>query len=105
MAQRSRITATVLTIVLAAVPAGRLVAQSGAGRPLWETLVRAPLPEDSESFISINSLSVPAEPVPEHSHASPIFAHKAGGFFDAPVQLLRYQVLSMSLKERLRCRA
>jgi len=101
MAQRSRIIATVLTTVLAAVPSGWLVAESGAERPVWKTLLLVPLPEDSAPFISVNSLAV-SEPVREHSHASPVFAyvvqgeienqvepdppaiHKTGGFFYEP---------------------
>jgi quercetin dioxygenase-like cupin family protein len=97
--------ATILTAVLAAVAAGRLVAQSGAERPVWRTLLQAALPEDSEPFISVNSLAV-SEPVREHSHSSPVFAyvvqgeienqvdpdppaiHRTGGFFyEAPRQL------------------
>ncbi|HVH28319.1 MAG TPA: cupin domain-containing protein [Vicinamibacterales bacterium] len=92
MVQRSRIIATVLTTVVAAVPAGRLVAQSGAGRPVWKTLLQAPLPEDSEPFISVNGLSLPlASPVPApvgagHTHTGPVFAYIAQGEIENQVE-------------------
>ena len=51
----SRILATLLTAALAAFPAATLIAQSGAKGQVWETLLQAPLPEDTEPIISINS--------------------------------------------------
>jgi quercetin dioxygenase-like cupin family protein len=97
-----RVIATVLTAVLATASAAMLVAQSGAARPEWETLVRAPLPEDGEPMLSVNGLTLPAQPVAEHSHAGPVVGyilqgeienqvepeppaiHKPGGFFYEP---------------------
>src|SRR5580765_8432732 len=90
----------ILTLLLA----GRAVgfAQTPAN-PQWETLVRAPLPEGIEPLLSVNGLTMPAEPVKEHSHAGPVVGYilqgeienqvepdppaiyKAGGFFsEAP---------------------
>ena len=95
--------ATVMTIVLAVASAAMLVAQSGPESPVWETLVRAPLPETIEPILSINGLTMPQKPVAEHSHAGPVVGyilqgeienqvepeppaiHKPGGFFyEAP---------------------
>jgi quercetin dioxygenase-like cupin family protein len=94
-----RVIATLLTIVLAVSSAAMLVAQSGAASPEWETLVRAPLPDDVEPALSVNGLTMPAQPVVEHSHAGPVIGyvlqgeienqiepeppaiHKPGGFF------------------------
>jgi quercetin dioxygenase-like cupin family protein len=100
--------AAALTTVLAAVSAASLVAQSGAGAVEWETLVRAPLPEDGEPIISVNGLTMPAEPVAAHSHAGPVVGYilqgeiqnqvepdppaiyKPGGFFyEAPRRVHR----------------
>jgi quercetin dioxygenase-like cupin family protein len=104
-------------VVLAGVSIATLVAQTRAGGPVWETLIRAPLPEDSEPFMSINGLSVSAEPVAEHSHASPVFAyvvqgeienhvepgppavHKAGGFFYEPPRHLHKMLRGLSPTE------
>ncbi|HEY7188543.1 MAG TPA: DUF3179 domain-containing (seleno)protein [Vicinamibacterales bacterium] len=101
---RSRIVFTMFATVLAMASA-RVSAQSG-GPPVWETLVRVPLPGDAEPIISVNGLTMPAEPVAEHSHPGQTIAylvageienqvapdppaiHKAGGhFYEAPRQL------------------
>jgi hypothetical protein len=102
---RRRIILTALTTMLAVVNV-RLMAQSSPGTPQWETLVRVPLPPDSEPVISVNGLTMPAQPVAEHSHAGstigyivqgeienqvapdPLAVHKPGGhFYEAPRQL------------------
>ena len=69
----ARILATVLTIALAARSAAGLAAQSAAAGPQWETLAQAPLPEGVEPNLSINSLTLPAEPVPRitQPHTTP----------------------------------
>jgi quercetin dioxygenase-like cupin family protein len=110
----SWILATFLTAALAAFPAAKLIAQSGAKGPVWETLLQAPLPENVEPIISVNSLLLPlAPPVPPpvgtgHTHADPVIAYivqgeienqvepdppaiyKTGGFFyEAPMHVHR----------------
>jgi quercetin dioxygenase-like cupin family protein len=47
--------------------------------PQWETLVRVPLPPDAEPVISVNGLTMPAQPVGEHSHAGPTIGYIAKG--------------------------
>src|ERR1700733_13417703 len=54
----SKIIATLLITVVPTVAAGGLKAQAGAGRPVWETLLQEPLPEDSEPQVSVFSLPV-----------------------------------------------
>jgi quercetin dioxygenase-like cupin family protein len=106
---------TILTAGLAAFSAGRIEAQSGAGKPMWETLMRAPVPADSLPNISVVSIPVPpAPPVPRepgagHTHPGPVFAYilqgeienhvdpygpqlyKPGGFFyEAPLHVHRF---------------
>ena len=94
-----------LVAALTVAPA-RVMAQSGAAAPQWETLVRVPLPPDGEPVISVNGLTMPAQPVGEHSHAGPTIGyiaegeienqvapdlpavHRPGGhFYEAPRQL------------------
>jgi quercetin dioxygenase-like cupin family protein len=114
--RNSRIVAPVLTLVLGALPAGRLAAQSGAERPLWETLMQAPLPEDCQPIISVFSISGPPAPPVQgpigagHKHAGPVFVYilqgeietqiepdppaiyKPGDFFyEAPMHVHRFQ--------------
>ena len=117
----ARILATVLTVALAAVPAAGLVSQSGAERPEWETLAQAPLPEGVEPILSINSLTLPAEPVPRiaqpHTHSGPVVAyivkgeienqiepdppaiHKPGGFFLEPPMHVHKMLRNLSTTE------
>jgi len=71
----------------------------------WETLVHEPLPSDVEPVISVNGLTMPEQPVPEHTHqhsvigyivegeienqvgSDPPVIYKAGGvFYEAPRQ-------------------
>jgi hypothetical protein len=105
---RLRIILAALATVLAVVPA-HVMAQSGGGAaPRWETLVRVPLPPDGDPVISVNGLTMPAQPVNEHSHAGttigyiaqgeienqvapdPPAIHKPGShFYEAPRQLHR----------------
>jgi quercetin dioxygenase-like cupin family protein len=47
--------------------------------PAWEMLVREPLPADIESVISVNGLTMPEQPVAEHSHQSPVIGYIVGG--------------------------
>src|SRR5262245_34480529 len=104
-----KIVRTMYTALLASscmVSAAQFVAQAGVSEPVWETLVRAPLPADGELVISVNGLTMPAEPVAEHSHEGSVIAYlvegeienqvepnpsaiiKPGGFFyEAPRQL------------------
>jgi quercetin dioxygenase-like cupin family protein len=90
--QHSRIIATALTVALATFSAARLEAQSEAGTPVWETLLRAPLPKDSLPKISVLSLPVsPAPPVPRapgagHTHAGPVFAYVLQGEIENQVE-------------------
>jgi quercetin dioxygenase-like cupin family protein len=117
----ARILTTVLTIALAAVSAAGLVAQSGARGPAWETLAQAPLPEGVEPILSINSLTLPAEPVPRitqpHTHTGPVVAyivageienqiepdppvvHKPGGFFLEPPMHVHRMLRNLSTTE------
>ena len=83
--QNSRIITTALTALLAALPAG-------AGKPVWETLMQAPLPDDSDPQISVFSIPVPpAPPVPHpigagHTHAGPVFAYILQGEIENQVE-------------------
>jgi quercetin dioxygenase-like cupin family protein len=47
--------------------------------PTWETLVREPLPADIEPVISVNGLTMPEQPVAEHSHAGPVIGYIVDG--------------------------
>jgi quercetin dioxygenase-like cupin family protein len=47
--------------------------------PAWETLVREPLPADVEPVISVNGLTMPEQPVAEHSHQSPVIGYIVDG--------------------------
>ncbi|HLG56566.1 MAG TPA: hypothetical protein VI485_14605 [Vicinamibacterales bacterium] len=117
----ARILVTVLGIALAAVSAAGLVAQSGAGSPEWETLAQAPLPEGVEPILSINSLTLPAEPTPRitqsHTHSGPVVAyiltgeienqiepdppaiHKPGGYFVEPPMHVHRMLRNLSTTE------
>ena len=75
----SRVIVIALAVVAGVSSADRLVAQSVAAAPTCETLVRAPLPADAEPVISVNGLTMPAEPVAEHSHAGPAVGYIVAG--------------------------
>ena len=75
---RSRIVGAGLAALVAAALAVRLIAQ-GSGAPTWETLVRQPLPGESEPVISVNGLTMPGEPVGEHSHPGPTIGYITAG--------------------------
>src|SRR5262249_20447950 len=47
--------------------------------PTWETLVRELLPADIEPVISVNGLTMPEQPVAEHSHAGPVIGYVVDG--------------------------
>jgi quercetin dioxygenase-like cupin family protein len=47
--------------------------------PTWETLVREPLPADIEPVISVNGLTMPEQPVAEHSHSGPVIGYIVDG--------------------------
>src|SRR5215510_10327935 len=47
--------------------------------PTWETLVREPLPADVEPVISVNGLTMPEQPVAEHSHPGPVIGYIVDG--------------------------
>jgi quercetin dioxygenase-like cupin family protein len=47
--------------------------------PVWETLVHEPLPSDVEPVISVNSLTMPEQPVAEHSHQGPVIGYIVDG--------------------------
>jgi quercetin dioxygenase-like cupin family protein len=47
--------------------------------PTWETLVREPLPADIEPVISVNGLTIPEQPVAEHSHPGPVIGYIVDG--------------------------
>src|SRR5215831_19171634 len=47
--------------------------------PTWEMLVREPLPPDVEPVISVNGLTMPEQPVAEHSHQSPVIGYIVEG--------------------------
>ena len=82
----SRITITALTAVLGIVSAVRLVAQASDAKPQWEILVRAPLPDEVEPIISVNGLTMPAQPVVEHSHAGPTIGYIVQGEIENQVE-------------------
>jgi quercetin dioxygenase-like cupin family protein len=75
-----------LTAVLAVASPAVLAEQSDAGRPEWETLVRAPLPEDVDPIISVNGLTMPAQPVAAHSHAGPVIGYILQGEIENQVE-------------------
>ena len=102
----SRVVFIGLVVAVAALPSTRPSAQTAAPAPKWEVLVRAPLPADTEPVISVNGLTMPKEPVGEHSHPGPTIGyiaagevenqvapdppviHRSGGhFYEAPRQL------------------
>jgi quercetin dioxygenase-like cupin family protein len=77
----------ILTFVLvAALPAVRLEAQSADPAPQWEVLVRALLPEGIEPLLDVNGLTMPAEPVKEHSHAGPVVGYVLQGEIENQVE-------------------
>jgi quercetin dioxygenase-like cupin family protein len=114
--RHSWITLIILTAVLVAFPEGRLGAQSADERPVWETLMQQPLPEDTQPVISVLSISGPPAPPVQppigagHTHAGPVFVYilqgeietqiepdlpaiyKPGEFFyEAPMHVHRFQ--------------
>ena len=104
--KRSRFVVVALVVATAGALVARLSAQTGELTPTWEALVRVPFAPDTEPVISVNGLTMPTEPVGEHSHpgatigyvvtgeienqmmpAAPAI-HKPGGhFYEAPRQL------------------
>jgi quercetin dioxygenase-like cupin family protein len=82
--------------------------------PTWETLVREPLPADIEPVISVNGLTMPEQPVAEHSHPGPVIGYivdgeienqidpdplaifKAGGVFYEPPRHLHKMMRTVS---------
>lgn len=114
MPKRWRI-GTILSAAFAALFLAKIEAQTGTKSPVWETLMRAPIPEDSLPNIGVVSIPVgpaspiPREPGPGHTHPGPVFAYilqgeienqvepdppqfyKAGGFFyEAPLHVHRF---------------
>ena len=90
----SRIIITAVAAVLGVASAARLVAQSSDAKPEWEVLVRAPLPDGVEPIISVNALTMPAQPVAEHSHAGPTIGYIVHGEIEnqvAPDPLATYK--------------
>lgn len=102
-----RIIAISLVAAIGALPV-RPAAQSAATAPTWDVLVRAPLAVDSEPVISVNGLTMPRDPVAEHSHPGatigyiaageiknqvaadpPAMLRPGGHFYEAPRQLHR----------------
>ena len=75
----SRVVFIGLVVAVAALPPARPSAQTAAPVPKWEVLVRVPLPADTEPVISVNGLTMPADPVGEHSHAGPTIGYIAAG--------------------------
>ena len=75
---RPRILFAMLIAALAMLSVG-IGAQVGTTAPQWETLVRVPLPADSEPLISVNGLTMPAEPVMEHSHPGVTIGYTTAG--------------------------
>src|SRR5690242_8276833 len=79
--------APLLTGILVAVSAAALTwnvsAQSNSPQanaaPKWETLVRQPLAADSDPVISVNGLTMPADPVREHSHPGSTIGYITAG--------------------------
>jgi quercetin dioxygenase-like cupin family protein len=65
--------------------------QAGNLKPIWEMLMRAPLPEDAEPKLSVISLPMrPAPPYPgpfgAHRHAGPVFAYILEGEIENQVE-------------------
>jgi quercetin dioxygenase-like cupin family protein len=90
----SRIMITALAAVLGIVSAVRLMAQTSDAKPEWEILVRVPLPDEVEPIISVNGLTMPAQPVAEHSHAGPTIGYIVQGEIENQVEpdpLARYR--------------
>src|SRR5262245_28662070 len=72
--------AAILTVVMFGLMSGcRLAAQSASGAPEWQVLVRAPLPADAEPVLSVNGLTMPEQPVPEHSHPGQVVGYVVDG--------------------------
>src|SRR5262245_13329512 len=73
---------TIVALMIGALVAfaEKIEAQSSAGKPVYETLVQKPLPEDTEPQITVTSLPiplatpVPSPPGPKHTHTGPVFA-------------------------------
>jgi hypothetical protein len=92
--------------IVAVLLAADISAQTGTPIATWEALLRVPLSADSAPVISVNGLTMPAEPVAEHSHPGqtigyimsgeiesqvlpdpPAFFSPGGHFYEAPRQL------------------
>jgi hypothetical protein len=101
--RRSRWVAVSLVVGLSAQASSPAQANTA---PTWETLVRVPLATDTDPVISVNGLTMPADPVREHSHPGqtigyirtgevenqvlpdPVAVFKPGGhFYEAPRQV------------------
>jgi quercetin dioxygenase-like cupin family protein len=82
----SRIILTLLATGHLVVWATALAAQSSAEPYELETLVRAPLPENVEPIISVNGLTVPAQPVAAHSHAGPVVGYIVEGEIENQIE-------------------
>jgi quercetin dioxygenase-like cupin family protein len=66
--------------IFAVLLATGISAQVSPPIPTWEALVRMPLPADVEPVLSVNGLTMPAQPVAEHSHRGQVIvAYIAGG--------------------------
>src|SRR5215510_3193978 len=90
----SRLILTTLVSAIGVTSVVRLVAQSSDARPEWEILVRAPVPDGIEPIISVNALTMPAQPVAEHSHAGPTIGYIVHGEIENQVEpdpLSRYK--------------
>jgi len=73
----SPIIAATLLFLTGIISAARIVAQSNDARPEWEILVRAPVPDGIEPVISVNGLTMPAQP-------AQILTYSAGDLFLDP---------------------
>jgi len=82
----SPIIAATLLFLTGVISAARIVAQSNDARPEWEILVRAPVPDGIEPVISVNGLTMPAQPVAEHSHAGPTIGYIVQGEIENQVE-------------------
>jgi hypothetical protein len=77
-----RIGVMALVVVIAGASAARLEVQAGSATPAaptWEALVRVPLAADAEPVISVNGLTMPADPVAEHSHPGQTIGYITAG--------------------------
>jgi quercetin dioxygenase-like cupin family protein len=61
-------------------------AQANDAAPTWETLVRTALPDGIDPLLSVNGLTMPAQPVNEHSHAGPVVGYILQGQIENQVE-------------------